>query len=236
MSFFLPAPLPIVVFSLSITTLRARPSMLIVTLSSFMPSSSEISWPPVRIAMSSSIALRRSPKPGALTAATLRPPRSRLTTNVASASPSTSSAMINSGRPDCTTASSTGSIDCSPDSFLLVQQHVDVLEFGCHFLGVGDEIGRQVTTVEFHALDDVDLGFERLVLLDGDDAFIAAPLHRLRDHLADRGVAIGRDGADLGDFGRRGDRLGALLPALDHGMHRNPDAAPPVRQVHAGGN
>jgi hypothetical protein len=43
MSFFLPAPLTIVVFSLSITTLRARPSMLTVTLSSFMPSSSEIS-------------------------------------------------------------------------------------------------------------------------------------------------------------------------------------------------
>ena len=33
--------------------------------------------------MSSSIALRRSPKPGALTAATLRPPRSLLTTRVA---------------------------------------------------------------------------------------------------------------------------------------------------------
>ena len=36
--------------------------------------------PPVRIAMSSSIALRRSPKPGALTAATLSVPRSLLTT------------------------------------------------------------------------------------------------------------------------------------------------------------
>ena len=33
--------------------------------------------------MSSSIALRRSPKPGALTAATFRPPRSLLTTSVA---------------------------------------------------------------------------------------------------------------------------------------------------------
>ena len=49
--------------------------------------------------MSSSIALRRSPKPGALTAATLRVPRSLLTTSVASASPSTSSAMISSGEP-----------------------------------------------------------------------------------------------------------------------------------------
>ena len=67
--------------------------------------------------MSSSMALRRSPKPGALTAATFRPPRSLLTTSVASASPSTSSAMISSGLADWTTASSTGSIACRLESF-----------------------------------------------------------------------------------------------------------------------
>ena len=58
-----------------------------------------IAWPPVRIAMSLSISLRRSPKPGALTAQTLSVPRSLLTTSVASASPSTSSAMMSSGLP-----------------------------------------------------------------------------------------------------------------------------------------
>ena len=58
--------------------------------------------------MSCSIALRRSPKPGALTAADLNVPRILLTTSVASASPSTSSAMITSGRPPCMTFSSTG--------------------------------------------------------------------------------------------------------------------------------
>ena len=67
--------------------------------------------------MSSSIALRRSPKPGALTAATFRPPRSLLTTSVASASPSMSSAMMSSGLPACTTASRIGSIGCSEESF-----------------------------------------------------------------------------------------------------------------------
>ena len=76
-----------------------------------------MSWPPVRIAMSSSMALRRSPKPGAFTAATLRPPRSLLTTSVAIASPSTSSATMSSGLPDCTTDSSTGSMACRPESF-----------------------------------------------------------------------------------------------------------------------
>jgi hypothetical protein len=85
--------------------------------------------------------------------------------------------------------------------FLLVQQHVDVLELGGHFLGVGDEIGRQVAAVEFHALDDVDFGCERLVLLDGDDALITDLLHRLRDHLADRSIPVRRNGADLGNFG-----------------------------------
>lgn len=48
--------------------------------------------------MSSSMALRRSPKPGALTAVVFRMPRMLLTTRVARASPSTSSAMISSGR------------------------------------------------------------------------------------------------------------------------------------------
>ena len=67
--------------------------------------------------MSSSIALRRSPKPGAFTAATFRPPRSLFTTRVASASPSTSSATISNGLPDCTMLSSSGSIGCRLDSF-----------------------------------------------------------------------------------------------------------------------
>ena len=59
--------------------------------------------------MSASMALRRSPNPGALTAALLKVPRILLTTRVARASPSTSSAMTTSALPDCTTFSSTGS-------------------------------------------------------------------------------------------------------------------------------
>src|SRR5712691_9596090 len=52
MSGFLPAPLTIVVFSFSMITFLARPSMATVTFSSLMPRSSEIAWPPVRTAMS----------------------------------------------------------------------------------------------------------------------------------------------------------------------------------------
>ena len=60
--------------------------------------------------MSCSIALRRSPNPGALTPTEENVPRILLTTRVARASPSMSSAMITSGLPDCMTFSSTGTM------------------------------------------------------------------------------------------------------------------------------
>ena len=58
--------------------------------------------------MSSSMRLRRSPKPGAFTATPVNVPRSLFTTSVARDSPSTSSAMISSGLPDWMTCSSIG--------------------------------------------------------------------------------------------------------------------------------
>ena len=76
-----------------------------------------MNWPPVRTAMSPSMALRRSPKPGALTAQTLSTPRSLLTTRTASASLSTSSAMISSGLPAWATFSSSGSMSRTLESF-----------------------------------------------------------------------------------------------------------------------
>ena len=97
-----------VVSSLVTMTRRALPSRSTVVVSSLRPISSEITWAPVRTAMSWSIALRRSPKPGALTATEVNVPRILLTTRVARASPSTSSAMISSGLPVCMTFSSTG--------------------------------------------------------------------------------------------------------------------------------
>ncbi len=103
-----PAPSMIVVLSLLISTRFARPRSASVALSSCLPSSSAITVPPVRIAISSSIALRRSPKPGALTAQVFRMPRIELTTSVAKASPSTSSAIISKGLPDFATPSRTG--------------------------------------------------------------------------------------------------------------------------------
>src|SRR5438046_2726237 len=118
MSEGLPAPSMIVVFSLSTTIFFASPRSLMLAFSSDRPTSSEMTVPPVRVAMSCSMALRRSPKPGALTPATLRMPRMLLTTRVASASPSTSSATTSSGRPALATPSSSGSSSRMLEIFL----------------------------------------------------------------------------------------------------------------------
>ncbi len=109
MSSSVPAPSTSVVSSLVTTILRAEPNNSTVAFSNLRPTSSAITVPPVRMAMSWSMALRRSPKPGAFTATDLKVPRILFTTKVASASPSMSSAMISNGRPDCMTFSKTGS-------------------------------------------------------------------------------------------------------------------------------
>ena len=85
MSEAFPDPFTIVVLSLSIVTVSAVPSISKSAFSRENPRSSEITVPPVKIAISSSIALRRSPKPGAFTAAIFKPPRSLFTTKVARA-------------------------------------------------------------------------------------------------------------------------------------------------------
>mmetsp|Transcript_28121 Transcript_28121/g.68242 ORF Transcript_28121/g.68242 Transcript_28121/m.68242 type:complete len:305 (+) Transcript_28121:254-1168(+) len=94
---FPPAPSSMTVSSFEMVMLLQVPSTLKSAVSSLRPTSSEMTVPPVRTAMSCRVALRLSPKPGAFTAATCIPPRSLLTTSVARASPSTSSATMTSG-------------------------------------------------------------------------------------------------------------------------------------------
>src|SRR3974390_2335060 len=107
------------------------------------------------MAMSLSISLRRSPKPGAFTAATLSVPRSLLTTRVARASPSTSSAMISIGFVAFAPFSENRQQVFETADFLLVDQDVGVFEPAFHRFGVGDEVRRQVALVELHAFDHV---------------------------------------------------------------------------------
>mmetsp|Transcript_11690 Transcript_11690/g.19676 ORF Transcript_11690/g.19676 Transcript_11690/m.19676 type:complete len:280 (-) Transcript_11690:408-1247(-) len=112
-----PAPSRMIVSSFEIVTFFAVPRQENSAVSSFMPTSSEMTVAFVSTAMSCNVAFRLSPKPGALTAATLTPPRSLFTTSVASASPSTSSATMTSAFCILTTCSRRGSIAWSDEIF-----------------------------------------------------------------------------------------------------------------------
>src|SRR6184192_1573724 len=119
---------------------------------------------------------------------------------------------------------------------LFIDENVGVFHFNAHLVGVGDEVGRDVAAVELHAFDDLKLGLERLGFFNRDDALVADLLHGVGKKLADFRVAVGRDGADLGDFLVRGDLLGVLDEVGDHGVNSQIDTALQIHRVHAGGN
>ncbi len=120
--------------------------------------------------------------------------------------------------------------------FLLVQQDDRVFQLDSHLVGVGDEIGAQVATVELHAFDDIGLCFQTFVLFDGDDTFVADFLHRVCDLTADLFFAIGGDGADLCDFVAVGYVTGSGFDRFDDRGSCQIDTALQVHRVHASGN
>ena len=115
-----PAPSTMIVSSFEILTCFAWPSIVTSASLRSRPTSSEITWPPVRIAISWSIALRLSPNPGALTGTQVNVPLNLLRISVESASPSTSSAMITIFLPAWTTCSRRGRISWIFEIFLSV--------------------------------------------------------------------------------------------------------------------
>ena len=138
--------------------------------------------------MSSSMALRRSPKPGALTAATWSVPRSLLTTSGGQR------LALDVLGDDQERAALLGHLLQDRQQvlhradLLLVEKDLGVLEHGLHALGVGDEVGGEIAAVET-ACPRPPRGWcpDRLGLLDRDDAVLADLVHRLGDDVADLG-------------------------------------------------
>src|SRR3954465_3818210 len=114
-------------------------------------------------------------------------------------------------------------------------QDVRVVEHRLHALGVGDEVRRQVTLVEAHALGELELEAEGVALLDGDDTFLADLVHRLGDELADGGVS-GGDRRSGGDLLLGLDVLGGREQVLADGLDGLLDALLQGHRVGAGGD
>ena len=152
--------------------------------------------------MSSSIALRRSPKPGAFTAAHCERAadlvhderRERLALDVLGHDQAAAC-------PGCATCSSSGSRSFMLLIFFSWSRISGILEHDLHRARgrsrsrARGSRGRTACPRPPRASVSIALG-----LLDGDHAFLADLLHRLGEHLADRLVAVGRDRADLGDL------------------------------------
>ena len=115
-----------------------------------------------------------------------------------------------------------------------MDEDVGVIERSFHAVGIGHEIGAQVAAVELHALDDVERGLHRLGFLDRDDAVLADLVHGLGDEVADGGIVVGRNGADLGDLFLVFDRLGELAKLAHHRLDAQVDAALEFDRVGAG--
>ena len=159
-----------------------------------------------------------------------------LTTSVASASPSTSSAMIRSGLPDFATCSSSGRRSRMLLIFLSCSRMYGSSSSDDLLVRIVDEVGRDVAAIELHAFDEIELVLEALAVFDGDHAFLADLVHRFGDRLADCVVCIRRDRTDLSDFLAGRARLADLLELGDDGIDRLVDAALQIHRVHARGD
>jgi len=184
--------------------------------------------------MSSSIALRRSPKPGALTATAWNVPRSLLTIRVATASPSTCG-HDQEGLAHLHDLLEHGQHVLHGRDLAVGDEQVGVLEHRLQPVGVGYEVRGDVAAVELHALDRLQLGGEPLAVLDRDHAVLADLVHRLGDQLADL-VALGGHRGDVGDVLVALDRHRDLLDVLDDRGHRLLDAGLELHRVGARGD
>ena len=187
--------------------------------------------------MSSSMALRRSPKPGALTAATLMVPRSLFTTRVARASPSTSSAMMRSGLPVLATLLEHGEQVLEGADFLLVDEDVGVVEDALPSTPRWSRSRARGSPCRTACLRRRRGWFRSTwLLLDRDGAVLADLVHRVGDDLADRGVPVGGDGGDLRDLGAVLDLLRDVRELGDDGFDGLVDAALERGRVGTGGD
>ena len=76
---------------------------------------------------------------------------------------------------------------------LLDDQNVAVFEFNLLLFVVSDEVGRNVASVELHAVDELDLVVEGLALLYGYGAVDSYFLVEVGQHVSDGPISVGGD-------------------------------------------
>ncbi len=121
--------------------------------------------------------------------------------------------------------------------FLVVDKDQRAVHHALHLLCVGNEVGRDVATVELHAFNHLDSGFGALGLVHCDYSFLLHLLHSLGNESAYGFVVIGRHASHVFDF------LEVVAHFLSHrayachnGSHSLVDTALEVHRVGTGSN
>src|SRR5262249_9602138 len=81
-------------------------------------------------------------------------------------------------------------------NLLLVQKDIGILQHRLEGCGIRQEVRREESLVELHALGVFEHAFGALALVDSDDTFLTDLLHRVGHQLTDVLVAVGADGGD----------------------------------------
>ncbi len=191
--------------------------------------------PPVRIEISSSIALRRSPKPGALHGAGIQ-----RAAQLVDHQRGQRFAFHFLGDHQQRLARARDLLENRQQvlhvaDLLIVNEDVGILEDALHALGVGHEVRREIAAVELHAVHGLQFGGHGLGFLDRDHAVLADLLHGFGNDIADGGIAVGGDAAHLRDH-VAGDGLGKLLDFLDGHFDGLVDAALDGHRIGARGD
>ncbi|MEY9883432.1 hypothetical protein ABIA43_004966 [Bradyrhizobium sp. USDA 328] len=120
-----------------------------------------------------------------------------------------------------------------PD-LVITEQHVGILQYGFHAVGIRDEVGRQEAAIELHAFHDFQQRLGGLGLLHRDHAVTADLLDRIRHQLTDGEVVVRRDRGDLDLFRPGLHRLRHGVQGGDGGLRPAIEAAFEVDRARAG--
>ncbi|KAH3668564.1 hypothetical protein OGAPHI_002318 [Ogataea philodendri] len=119
---------------------------------------------------------------------------------------------------------------------LLRKQQEWVFKFNLSALCLGNEVRRDVTSVESHTLGNLKLIFESLTFLDGDNTLLSDFLHGRSQELTNVSITIGGNSGNLSDLRRGSDFLLVLLQELNHGFDGSLGTSSEVHWVTAGSN
>ncbi len=121
-------------------------------------------------------------------------------------------------------------------NLLIIDKDEWVLKISLHRILLINEVRRQVTSIELHALYDVKLVIQALAFFNRNHAFLAHFFHRLGDDVTHRLICVCRNRADLSNLFMIRARLGDSSKFLNGSTNCFVDTPLEIHWVHTGGN